>query len=129
MWRKAINTEPHVPDLHEKTLREKIDQDTRLLASLNKNSDAYRRLQARIAERTTRLLDYEDTLEQRQRQAAVVAAEQARRDSQSSAVGTGLVLLLIGVLAIVVGWGTWWIAAGIVAILFAVCSFAAASDI
>ncbi|MFI5614962.1 hypothetical protein [Amycolatopsis sp. NPDC051903] len=61
--------------------------------------------------------------------AAATAQEHSRRDSESGAVGFGVALLAIGVLAIVIGWGTWWIAAGIVAIFIAVCAFSAAKDI
>ncbi|SFQ68358.1 hypothetical protein SAMN05421854_11936 [Amycolatopsis rubida] len=38
-------------------------------------------------------------------------------------------LTAVGVLAVVIGWGTWWIAAGVVAILLAICSFVYANDI
>jgi hypothetical protein len=122
-----ITPEPYVPNL--KTLREKIDQDTKLLSSLDPTSDAYRRLQARITDQTTQLLDYEDTLEQRRQQAAIVEAKRTRANEQGSAVGCGLLLVVAGVLAVVLGWGTWWIAAGLVSFFLAFGAFAHAKDI
>lgn len=112
-----------------KTLREKIDRDTTLLSSLDPTSDTYHRLQTRITDQTTQLLDYEDTLERRRQRAAIVEAERNRVNEQGSAVGCGLLLVVAGVLAIVLGWGTWWIAAGLVSFFLAFGAFANAKDI
>lgn len=121
MWRKAITAEPYVPNL--KTLREKIDQDTTLLASLNKNSDAYRRLQARIADQTTQLLDYEDILERRRKQLAVEEAIKAMPRPPSpagEAAGAGLLFTVPGLLVGYFGWGTWWLVLAAALLLFGV---------
>lgn len=126
MGGKTITPEPYVPDLT--TLREKIEKDAVLLGSLDPASDTYRRLQDRIDEQTTQLLNYEETLEQRRQQAAVTAARQARADEQSTAVGCGLFAGVGGVLAIVIGWGSWWVAAGVVLVFVAIGAFATAKD-
>ncbi|MFD2415033.1 hypothetical protein [Amycolatopsis pigmentata] len=121
MWRKAITAEPYVPNL--KTLREKIDQDTTLLASLPKNSDAYRRLRARITTQTTQLLDYEDALERRRKQRAVEEAIRAMPRPPSpagEAASAGLLFTIPGLLVGYFGWGTWWMALAAVLLLFGV---------
>jgi hypothetical protein len=60
---ETIAAEPDVP--HLKTMREQIAQDRELLAALRPDSDAYRRLQARITDNATRLLNYEEVLQLR----------------------------------------------------------------
>jgi hypothetical protein len=75
-WQETITPEPYVPNL--KTLREKIDKDRELLTALDPESDAYTRLQARITDDTTKLLDYQAVLNQRQDNVAA-AEEEARR--------------------------------------------------
>ncbi|MFD8493897.1 hypothetical protein [Amycolatopsis sp. NPDC059657] len=120
-WRKAINAEPYVPNL--KTLREKIDQDTILLASLNKNSDAYRRLQTRITDQTTQLLDGEDTLERRRQQLAAEEAIKAMprpATEASAAAWTGLFFTVPGLLVGYFGWGTWWLLLAAALLVFGV---------
>ena len=114
----TITAEPYVPNL--KTLREKIDQDTNLLGSLDPNSDAYRRLQTRITDQTTQLLDYEEVLEERCQQAGRVAAEHARREAEASGFGGALLFAFIGFIVTVACWGTGWVALGIVLLLIGI---------
>ncbi|ONI90799.1 hypothetical protein ALI144C_02250 [Actinosynnema sp. ALI-1.44] len=121
MWRKAITAEPYVPNL--KALREKIDQDTKLLGSLDPDSDVYRRLQARITDQTTQLLNYEDTLDRRRKQ---LAAEEAIRamprppSPAGEAAGAGMLFTIPGLLVGYFGWGTWWLVLAGVLLLFGV---------
>lgn len=114
---EAITAEPYVPNL--KTLREKIDQDTKLLASLDESSDAYSRLQARITDQTTQLLDYEEILERRR---VAVAAQEAGRTSGSGneEVIGGLVFAVIGFVITYAAWGSWWLPLGIVLLILGI---------
>jgi hypothetical protein len=121
MWEETITPESYVPNL--KPLREKIDQDTNLLGSLDPKSDTYRRLQARITDQTTQLLDYEDILERRRQQ---LAAEEAIRamsrpiSPAGEAAGAGLLFTVPGLLVAYFGWGTWWLVLAIALLLFGV---------
>jgi len=56
---------------------EQIAQDRELLAAVEPDADAYRRLRARTTDNTTRLLNYEEILKQRYDNLA--AAEESRR--------------------------------------------------
>jgi len=113
-----ITSAQHVPS--EKTvqaLREQLNQDTQILASLDPNSDAYERLSARIERQTTELLDYEDQRE-RQRQATRRAlVEQHRRDRETDARMGGMLGVVTGGVVIYMAWGTWWLALGIILVL------------
>lgn len=98
-------------------LREQLNQDTQILASLDPNSDTYQRLAARVERQTAELLDYEDQRE-RQRQATQrVLADQHRRDRESDARMGGLVAILIGGVITYTGWGTWWLVLGVFLVL------------
>jgi hypothetical protein len=103
--------EPYVPNL--KTLREKLDQDAQLLASLDPESDAYRRLQARITQKTAELLDYEEILSRREQ--AYKAAEPQRRQANAANEGIigGLICAAIGFIVTFATWGSWWVVLGI----------------
>jgi len=113
-----ITNTQHVPsEKIVQALREQLNQDTQILASLNPNSDTYQRLAARVERQTDELLDYEDQRE-RQRQATQRAlAEQHHRDKQSEARMGGFIGILIGGVITYTGWGTWWLVLGIFLIL------------
>ncbi|TLW89233.1 hypothetical protein FFT09_22665 [Saccharomonospora piscinae] len=117
-----ITTAQHVPS--EKTvqaLREQLNQDTQILASLDPNSDAYERLAARIERQTGELLDYEEQRERQRRAARVAQAELAERQRQADATAhrpVGFVIAVIGGAVIYTGWGTWWLLLGIVLCVF-----------
>lgn len=113
-----ITSAQHVPsEKAVQALREQLNQDTQILASLDPNSDTYQRLAARVERQTAELLDHEDQCE-RQRQAAQRAlAEQHRRDRESDARMGGFVAILIGGVITYTGWGTWWLVLGIFLVL------------
>lgn len=98
-------------------LREQLNQDTQILASLDPNSDTYQRLAARVERHTAELLDYEDQRERQRQATRRTLAEQHRRDRDSEARMGGFVAILIGGVITYTGWGTWWLALGILLIL------------
>jgi uncharacterized protein YjeT (DUF2065 family) len=98
-------------------LREQLNQDTQILASLNPDSDTYQRLAARVEHQTADLLDYEDQRERQHHATQRAIAEQHRRDSETEIRMGGLVAAVIGGIVTYTGWGTWWLALGIFLIL------------
>lgn len=97
-------------------LREQLDQDTRLLAFLPPGSVTYDRLATRVEHRTAQLLSYEDRLDRQQRAAEHAALERHRRQEQNEARLGGCLFILIGAVITYAGWGTWWLALGILLI-------------
>jgi hypothetical protein len=77
-------------------LRDKLNQDTQILASLDPNSDTYRRLAARVERQTADLLDYEDQREQRRHATQRALTEQRHRDQRSETRITGGIGIVIG---------------------------------
>lgn len=118
----VITSAEHVPS--EKTvqaLREQLDQDTRILASLDPNSDTHRRLADRVEQRTAELLNAEDQRERQHQATQHAMIEQHRRDQEvNERTGAGAALL-VGVVVSYAGWGTWWLVLGIVLILGGLC--------
>jgi hypothetical protein len=72
----TITTAQHVSEKTVQALREQLNQDIKLLASLNPKSAAYERLSAHIDQRTIQLLDYEDQRERQRRAAEFTLAEE-----------------------------------------------------
>jgi hypothetical protein len=99
-----------VPNL--KTLREKIDNDGQLLAALDPQSDAFTRLQARITDDTTRLLDYEAILKARRDAIAADEARSAPKPLNQDLLGA-LGASVIGLIVTYVTWGSWWLLIGV----------------
>lgn len=98
-------------------MRQQLNQDTQILASLDPNSDTYQRLAARIERQTAELLDKEDQRAQRREAAQRGQAEQHRRDTQTEARMSGFLGVLIGGVIIYTAWGTWWLLLGIVLVI------------
>lgn len=94
-------------------MRQQLDQDTHLLASLNPASPAYQRLQDRIERRTTEMLDYEQNLDRQRQTAARAAAEKQRADEEVGIRIGGLVMIGIGGTIVYASWGSWWPLLGI----------------
>lgn len=103
--------EPHIPfdssDSKLKGLRKQLDQDARVLASLNPDSDAYQRLQDRIEAQTTEMLDYEQNLDRQRRAAAAAEAERQRANEETGMQIGGLVFIGIGATIVWASWGSW----------------------
>jgi hypothetical protein len=115
---EIITTAQHVPSEQTvQALREKLNQDTQILASLDPKSDTYQRLAARIEHQTVDLLDYEDQREQQRQAMQRALTEQRHRDQQSDARMTAGIGLLIGAVITYTGWGTWWLVLGLFLIL------------
>jgi len=118
----TITSAQHVPSEQTvQALREKLSQDTQLLASLDPNSDTHRRLAARVQRQTAQLLDYEDQREHQRHAMQRALIEQQRRDAEADTRAGGFVAILIGVIIVCAAWGTWWLVLGIVVILVGLC--------
>lgn len=113
-----ITAAQHVPsDKTVQALREQLNQDTQILASLDPNSDAHKRLTARIERQTTELLDIEEQREHQRRAMQSAMVEQHQRETENSARIGGLIMAVIGGVVVYTGWGTWWLLLGIVLII------------
>ncbi|UJW36911.1 hypothetical protein L3Q67_45415 (plasmid) [Saccharothrix sp. AJ9571] len=114
-----ITSTQHVPsEKAVQALREQLNQDTQILASLDPNSDAHERLSARIERQTIQLIDFEEQRErqrEQQRRALQAAlAEQRRREDEVAGLVGPLIFAVIGGIIIYVGWGSWWLLLGLV---------------
>lgn len=104
-------------------LRQELDRDTRILASLTAGTDAHRRMSASIEQRTTELMDKIDTKEAaEQRSRDILRADHARQAAarltpdQEVRAG-GAVAIGIGCIVGYFTWGSWWILIAVALIL------------
>jgi hypothetical protein len=118
----TITSAQHVPSEQTvQALREKLSQDTQVLASLDPNSDTHRRLAARVERQAAQLLDYEDQREHQRQAMQRVLVEQRRRDAEVDTRAVGFFGILIGGVIVYAAWGTWWLVLGIIFIVVGLC--------